>query len=103
VVDSTPVECARSLETVRRRRSATFDLVARFERHGPLTLIGDKGYTSREFTDRMRERQALIVRPRRKDEPGQGPHVAAIRQRIESIGLHHQLDRPSRSLIPYHA
>ena len=28
---------------------------------------------------------ATIVRPRRKDEPGQGPHLAPIRQRIESI------------------
>jgi hypothetical protein len=25
------------------------------------------------------------VRPRRRDEPGQGPHLAPIRQRIQSI------------------
>ena len=28
---------------------------------------------------------ATIVRPRRKDEPGHGPHLAPIRQRIEWI------------------
>jgi Lactate racemase N-terminal domain len=30
-------------------------------------------------------RAALVVRPARKDEPGHGPHLAPIRQRIESI------------------
>ena len=28
---------------------------------------------------------ATIVRPRRKDEPEDGPHLAPLRQRIESI------------------
>ena len=28
---------------------------------------------------------ATILRPKRKDEPGRGPHLAPIRQRIESI------------------
>ena len=28
---------------------------------------------------------ALVVRPARKDEPGEGPHLAPIRQRIESV------------------
>jgi hypothetical protein len=28
---------------------------------------------------------ARIIRPRRNDEPGRGPHLAPIRQRIESI------------------
>jgi hypothetical protein len=26
-----------------------------------------------------------VVRPRRKDEPGRGPHLAPLRRRIESI------------------
>ena len=26
-----------------------------------------------------------MVRPKRKDEPGEGPHLAPLRQRIESI------------------
>ncbi|HWY90562.1 MAG TPA: hypothetical protein VNY31_07805 [Solirubrobacteraceae bacterium] len=33
----------------------------------------------------MKELEATILRPRRKDEPGPGPHLAPIRQRIESI------------------
>ena len=130
VVDSTPVECARSIETVRRsqladaadygycrshsrffwgfrlhglfaldgtpravaltspkrdERDVCLQLIDRCPRSGPLIVIGDKGYTSRDFAAAMRERQALIVRPRRKDEPGDGPHLAPIRQRIESI------------------
>ena len=31
------------------------------------------------------ELDATICRPRRKDEPGGGPHLAPIRQRIESV------------------
>lgn len=130
VVDSTPVECARSVETVRRsqladaadygycrshsryfwgfrlhglfaldgtpraialtspkidERDVCLAMIDRCQRTGPITVIGDKGYASREFHSAMQQRQALIVRPRRKDEPGQGPHLAPIRQRIESI------------------
>jgi hypothetical protein len=130
VVDSTPVECARSVETVRRsqladaadygycrshsrffwgfrlhglfaldgtpraialtspkrdERDVCLELVDRCARTGPLIVIGDKGYASRDFAAAMLDRQALIIRPRRKDEPGPGPHLAPIRQRIESI------------------
>lgn len=130
VVDSTPVECARSVETVRRsqladaadygycrshsryfwgfrlhglfaldgtpraialtspkidEREVCLRLIDRLQRTGPITVIGDKGYASRDFQAAMQTRQALIVRPRRKDEPGRGPHLAPIRQRIESI------------------
>ena len=48
-------------------------------------MIGDKGYAGREFDSRAAELDATIVRPRRKDEPGTRPHLAPIRQRIESI------------------
>jgi hypothetical protein len=137
LVDSTPVECARSRETVKRagssslggaiadaadygycashsryfwglrlhtlmasdgtpramaltspkasERDVCLQLLARVNRHGPLTVIGDKGYTGREFQRDALALGALIVRPRRKDEPGRGPHLAPIRQRIESI------------------
>jgi hypothetical protein len=130
VVDSTPVECARSVETVRRsalgdaadygycrshsryfwgfrlhglfaldgtpraialtspktdEREVCLQLIDRCARTGPLIVIGDKGYASRDFAAQMRDRQAVIVRPRRKDEPGDGPHLAPVRQRIESI------------------
>jgi hypothetical protein len=130
LIDSTPVECARSRETVKRsaladaadygwcashsryfwgfRRHATFAadgtpralqltspkiderdvglvLLDRCQRHGGETLLADKGYAGREFADKAAQRDATIIRPRRKDEPGQGPHLAPIRQRIESI------------------
>src|SRR5215208_4048266 len=130
VIDSTPVECARSVETVRRsalgdaadygycrshsryfwgfrlhglfaldgtpraialtspkrdERDVCLELVDRVARTGPLIVIGDKGYASRDFAAQMHDRHALIVRPRRNDEPGFGPHLAPIRQRIESI------------------
>jgi hypothetical protein len=130
IVDSTPVECARSVETVRRsqladaadygycgshsryfwgfrlhglfaldgtpralaltspkrdERDVCLELLARCHRHGRVTVIGDKGYVSHEFATAAERLGALIVRPRRKDEPGPAPHLAPIRQRIESI------------------
>jgi hypothetical protein len=130
LVDSTPVECARSRETVKRsqladaadygycashsrffwgfrlhaifapdgtpralalaspkrdEREVALKLLERCRRHGGETLIGDKGYAGREFAQQVSELDATIVRPRRKDEPGRGPHLAPIRQRVESI------------------
>jgi hypothetical protein len=130
LVDSTPVECARSRETVKRsqladaadygwcashsryfwgfrlhaifapdgtpralaltspkvdEREVALKLLERCRRHGGETLIGDKGYAGREFASKLSELDATIIRPRRKDEPGHGPHLAPIRQRIESI------------------
>jgi hypothetical protein len=130
LVDSTPVECARSRETVKRsqlgdaadygycrshsrffwgfrlhaifapdgtprafaltspkrdERDVALQLLARCERRGGETLLGDKGYAGREFARAVSELDATIVRPRRRDEPGHGPHLAPIRQRIESI------------------
>jgi len=130
LVDSTPVECARSRETVKRsalgdaadygycashsrffwgfrlhaifapdgtpralclaspkqdEREVAIKLLSRCRRHGGETVIGDKGYAGREFASRVSELDATIIRPKRKDEPGRGPHLAPIRQRIESI------------------
>jgi hypothetical protein len=130
VVDSTPVECARSVETVRRsqladaadygfcrshsryfwgfrlhalfaldgtpralaltspkrdERDVAVELLARCRRAGGELVIGDKGYVSRQFAATAAALDAHIVRPARKDEPRQGPHLAPIRQRIESI------------------
>lgn len=137
LVDSTPVECARSRETVKRggssslggaladaadygycashsrwfwgfrlhglfaldgtpralsltspkssERDVCLQLLERVERDGPVTVIGDKGYAGREFERAAADLGARIARPRRKDEPGKGPHLAPIRQRIESI------------------
>ena len=58
-------------------------------------MIGDKGYAGREFDAAADGSTPLIVRPRRKDEPGHGPHLAPIRQRIESDLL--DLQRPAHA------
>jgi len=130
LVDSTPVECARSIETTRRsqladaadygycashsryfwgfrlhglfaldgtpralqltspkanERDVCLSLLGRLERNQPITAIGDKGYAGREFEQQASALAVTIVRPRRRDEQGAGPHLAPIRQRIESI------------------
>jgi hypothetical protein len=130
LIDSTPVECARSRETAKRsqlgdaadygycvshsrffwgfrlhaifapdgtpralaltspkrdEREVGLELLARCDRTGGETLLGDKGYAGHEFAFKASELGATIIRPRRKDEPGRGPHLAPIRQRIESI------------------
>jgi len=130
LVDSTPVECARSIETTRRsqladaadygycashsryfwgfrlhglfaldgtpralqltspkanERDVCLTLLSRIERNQPLTAIGDKGYAGREFEQQAAALAVTIVRPTRRDEPGASPHLAPIRQRIESI------------------
>jgi Transposase DDE domain len=139
LVDSTPVECARSRETVKRGGSSSLaealtdaadygycashsrhffgfrlhalfaadgtpralaltspkideklvclQMVARCEREPgrPLILIGDKNFRGKDFEAELSKLDAQIMRPRRKDEPGRGPHLAPIRQRIESI------------------
>jgi transposase len=130
LIDSTPVECARSRETVKRsalaevagygycashsrwfwgvrlhalcapdgtpralelaspgrdEREVGLELLARCRRRGGAVLICDKGYAGREFAAAVAALGALVVRPKRKDEPGRGPHLAPIRQRIESI------------------
>lgn len=130
LVDSTPVECARSLETARRsalgdaadygycashsrlfwgfrlhglfapdgtpralaltspklgEREVCLELLERIERPSQLIVIGDKGYAGRQFEADAASLGATIVRPRRRDEEGEGPHLAPIRQRVESI------------------
>jgi hypothetical protein len=130
LVDSTPVECARSVETTRRsqladaadygwcashsrffwgfrlhglfaldgtpraltltspktpEREVCLQLLGRINRHGTLTVIGDKGYAGREFEHQAANLHALIVRPARSNEPPTTPRLAPIRQRIESI------------------
>ena len=130
LVDSAPVECARSVETTRRSRLAdaadygycashsrffwgfrlhglfapdgtpraltlaspkrderevALELLARCQRRGGETVIGDKGYAGREFALAVKDMHATIVRPARKDEPQNGVHLSTIRQRVESI------------------
>jgi len=137
LADSTPVECARSRETVKRagsnslggaisdaadygycashsryfwglrlhtlmapdgtpramaltspkegEREVCLRLLERVNRSGPVTILGDKGYAGADFEANAAALGATVVRPRRKDEPGSGPHLAPLRQRIESI------------------
>ncbi len=137
LADSTPVQCARSRETVKRsgssrlgdaianaadygycashsrwfwglrlhtlmapdgtpramaltspregEREVCLRLLERVNRTGPLTVLGDKGYAGADFEAGAAELGAIVVRPRRRDEDGQGPHLAPLRQRIESI------------------
>jgi hypothetical protein len=47
--------------------------------------LGEKNDAGHDFACAVSELDASIVRPRRKDEPGHSPHLAPIRQRIESI------------------
>jgi hypothetical protein len=54
-------------------------------RQGGEILLGDKGYGGRAFAQAVSDMDATIVRPTRRDEPGHGPHLAPIRQRMESI------------------
>jgi len=69
----------------RDEREVGLELLARCRRRGDEVLICDKGYAGREFAAAVAELGATVVRPRRADEPGRSPHLAPIRQRIESI------------------
>jgi len=129
LLDSTPVECGRSLETARRSqlaeicgygysrshsrwfwgmrlhlacapdgtpRAAALVAADRPEREvalsllpralaGGETIVCDKGYSGSEFAASVARLGAKVVRPARKNEAKQGPHLAPIRQRIESV------------------
>jgi transposase len=82
--DGTPR--ALSLASPKRdEREVGLELLASCRREGGEILLADKGYAGREFAAAVEELQATVVRPKRKDEKGQGPHLAPLRQRIESI------------------
>lgn len=129
LLDSTPVECGRSIQTVRRsaladwagygwsrshsrffwgmrlhlvcaldgtprggelcradrpEREVALQLLGRTLRGGEI-VVADKGYAGRDFRLAVAERGGHLVRPRRADEPGHGPFLGLIRQRIESV------------------
>jgi Transposase DDE domain len=130
LLDSTPVECGRSVDTARRSalgpacahhysrshsrwfwgmrlhllaapdgtpRAAILASADQKERdvalrlfdiglHGGELVVCDKGYAGRDFERIAADRYgARILRPARKTEPGRGPVLSWIRQRIESI------------------
>ena len=66
-------------------REVGLELLVRCRGAGCGLLICDKGYAGREFAVAVAELGATVVRPKREDEAGRGPHLAPIRQRIESI------------------
>lgn len=71
-------------DPARGEREVALELLRRAARGGEV-LVCDKGYAGREFAAGAAELEVLVVRPARRDEPGSGPHLAPIRQRIESI------------------
>jgi hypothetical protein len=68
----------------RDEREVALDLLERAV-HGGEVLLCDKGYAGRAFAASAADLGVTVVRPKRADEAGRGPHLAPIRQRIESI------------------
>ena len=83
VPDGTP-RAATLWSPERGERDVAISLLAR-GLHGGETIVADKGYAGAEFASAAAQLGATIVRPNRKDEPGQAPIISGIRQRIESI------------------
>ena len=85
-MDGTPRAMALTSAKV-DEKDVCLQLVARCQRQPgqTLTLIGDKNFRGKRFEADLQALDARIHRPRRKDEPGKGPHLAPVRQRIESI------------------
>jgi hypothetical protein len=68
-----------------KERDVALRSFARGPRGGEL-VIADKRYAGKHVEQITYERfGATIARPRRNNEPGRGPHIAPIRQRIKSI------------------
>jgi len=68
----------------RPEREVALTLLPRALRGGE-TVIADKGYSDRAFAAAVAELGATLVCPAHADEPDAGPHLAPIRQRIESV------------------
>jgi Transposase DDE domain len=81
--DGTP-RAVRLVGADRREREVALELLPSTLRGGE-TVIADKGYAGREFAAAIGDLGATLARPARADEPGRGPHISSIRQRIESI------------------
>ncbi len=82
-LDGTPRALALT-SPKRDERDVAVDLLARCSRAGGEIVLGDKGYVSRHSRPPP-PLEAHRIRPARTDEPHRGPHLAPIRQRIESI------------------
>ena len=81
-LDGTP-RAAELCRADRPEREVALQLLAR-PRGGEI-VVADKGYAGRDFRVAVAERGRALVRPRRADEPGHGPFLGLIRQRVESV------------------
>ena len=83
-----PDGCIRDFELVPANageREAVLELLCRQPPAGQL-VIADKGFAGADFEQAVAELGALLVRPKRADEPDRpAPAIGRIRQRIESI------------------
>ena len=70
---------------IRDEREVGLELLERCARRGGELLVCDKGYAGCGFAVGAADLGVAVARPPRKDEPGPGPHLSTIRQRIESI------------------
>ena len=68
----------------RPEREVALELLPRALRGGE-AVVCDKGYAGREFALAVEGMDAVVLRPARADEPGNGLHLSSIRQRIESV------------------
>jgi Transposase DDE domain len=80
--DGTP-RAAALVSADRPEREVALTLLPRALAGGE-TIICDKGYAGREFATAVAA-LAAVLRPPRQTEPQSGPHLAPIRQRIESV------------------
>ena len=83
--DGTP-RAATLVAADRPEREIALGLLARTLKGGE-TIVCDKGYAGREFAEAVHNLGGTIARPARRDEPSRAPHLAPIRQRIESVFL----------------
>jgi hypothetical protein len=82
-LDGTP-RGARLVSAERAERDVALELLPRCLRGGEV-VVCDKGYAGSGFREAVAGLGAQVVRPRRQDEPGHGPFLGLIRQRIESV------------------
>ena len=67
------------------QRAIRLILPDRRQRRGGAVLLGDGGHASHGFASQVTEPDVTFMRPCHQNERGTRPHLAPIRQRIESI------------------
>jgi Transposase DDE domain len=69
----------------KERDVALLQLLPLAAQSGATIAVCDKGYAGREFAEHAAGLGVTVIRPRRQNETGPQPHLAPIRQRIESV------------------